>query len=329
MSYGDIATPRIYCDWMNWLLLKGRMALTDITITGGTPAMVAGSNLYDMFGLKPSNLQSITANGIATQIVLKINTNMATASSQETSFVAILGHNLKTADAKFKLQTDNDTNFDSAQTPTMVEVVNCNVGGGYSVPLNNGWSLFTYTQATDNQYIRLLIESVADNYDTNIQISSIMVGKHVDMPHRPDGNFSRGSDISNNVQETQGGARYSTLDFSSGPNWYLSPYQIGTGTTPSLIRRSGRLSFNLNFSFVPSSSMLPNDYTGTDWATDDTIMNVLEYTNGSHFPCLIQWDNTSANKPMSDFLFCRLYPGEAVQTSPSTWSIPIQVEEEF
>ena len=106
------------------------MSTSDITISG--LSMASGYSAIEMFDMSPSNLQIISANGLTTQLDLRINTRVATNSEQDSNFIAILGHNLHSAGAKFSLQLDDDSTIASPNTnqvTTLTDVVNANSMG--------------------------------------------------------------------------------------------------------------------------------------------------------------------------------------------------------
>ena len=124
MSYQRFGTPKIYVDNLNWLMSSGHMSTSDITISG--LSMASGYSAIEMFDMSPSNLQIISANGLTTQLDLRINTRVATNSEQDSNFIAILGHNLHSAGAKFSLQLDDDSTIASPNTnqvTTLTDVV--------------------------------------------------------------------------------------------------------------------------------------------------------------------------------------------------------------
>ena len=270
MSYQRIVTPKVYIDNLNWLLSSGHISVSDLTSSGLNFA--SGYSATELFDMKPSNLQIITANGLSTPFELRMNTRTATNSEQDSNFIAILGHNFKEAGAKFSLQIDDDSAFGSPDTNTttaLTDVVNADalsivdtgtnlaedlttsetdvsvesghgsrfstgdilqfettegnletvyvtavntdvltvVRGfngstqrefdsgddiyfyGYTRPAQNGWSLATFTQTSDNQYIRLLIDPDGGNTDTfssDIKIGAILIGETYSLPHSPE-----------------------------------------------------------------------------------------------------------------------------------------------
>ena len=174
MSYQKVGPPKAYLDIIQPLLEKGVITGTD-QITG-TGLLTTASSIIQLFDNKPNNTITIGGNGTNTQQTIVIDTNIDTDARllAEPMFVAILGHNLKSADAKFKIETDDASDFGSAQTPAMTEVCNGTISSSYSVPASDGWTLITFTQATDNRYHRIVIDSTTSNYDEDIKIGCIL-----------------------------------------------------------------------------------------------------------------------------------------------------------
>jgi len=124
MSYQRTATPKLYIDNINWLLSNGKMATSDITSSGAS--MLSGSSIHEFFDMKPSNLQTIDCGGASVGFKLNINTTIGTDATQDSNFIAILGHNLNQAGAKISLQTDDSSDFSSAKQSTLTDIVNTN-----------------------------------------------------------------------------------------------------------------------------------------------------------------------------------------------------------
>ena len=126
MSYQRIGTPKIYIDNINWLLSLGKMSSSDITSSGAS--MLSGSSIHEFFDMKPSNLQTIDCGGASTGFKLVINTTIGTNATQDSNFIAILGHNLNQAGAKISLQLDDSSSFSSPQgngdITTLTNIVN-------------------------------------------------------------------------------------------------------------------------------------------------------------------------------------------------------------
>ncbi|MFQ5453884.1 MAG: hypothetical protein ACE5D6_06825, partial [Candidatus Zixiibacteriota bacterium] len=283
-------------------------------------------------------LQTITATpAVSTTITIDINTNISGGTVQDIDFIAILGHNFHTADVNFRIITDDVWDFSSTVTvPTMTEVVNCDVSAGYANPGGNGWSLCTFpTSSSNNQYIRLELTPGTGNYDANIQIGCILIGKYIDMPYAPDINIKRNWNEGEGAElrENDGGMRYSNLKYRKAPNWFLAPYQVSVNSVPEKTSRAGRLVYDLGFSYLTEAQFLPSDLGVSEvggqnpFYTDSSVLNILQYTLGAHLPFLYQWDNaTSGNY---DFILARAFRKSESQMTNQIWSIKMRIEEEF
>ena len=122
MSYQRFGTPKIYVDNVNWLLNSGNISTTDITTSGVSVA--SGSSSIELFDMKPSNLQTISANGSSDRFVITINTTLNTDAQQDTNFIAILGHNLNSAGAKMMVQLDDSSVFTTPTNDSLTSLTN-------------------------------------------------------------------------------------------------------------------------------------------------------------------------------------------------------------
>ena len=344
MSYTRPLTPRFYCDWVNWLLAEGKMATSDITdnLPNGNVSIATRSSLIEMFDMTPSNLQTITADTESDQIQIQVNTTIATDASQESSFVAIYGHNFQDANIKFKFQHSDTSGFTDGNVvnPALTEIVNLNSGnvaadatanataGNYATPANNGWTLFSFASTEKNQYVRITIDADG-TYSDDIQIGYISIGKYIDLPNAPDINIKRdfNEGEGNIINQTDGGMDFSNLKYLSAPNWYLAPYELKSGSTADSIRRSGRLAWDLNFSFVADTNFTPENWSSSKILQSDTIRNILQYTIGSHLPFLYQWDNSVSTE--WDFCLSRVYHKPEIMKTNNVWSIGMQIVERY
>ena len=327
MSYQRILTPRIYVDNINWLLTLGRIDAGDITIVGGS-SMASGSSVIEMFDLRPSNIQTISCNGSSTAIGIRIDTNIATDTSQDANFLAILSHNLSTATAKFKIITDDDTNFGSVDTPTMTEVYNASISGGYATPGHAGWSLvtFNYAGTNNNRYVKIEFDDTGSGYGADIQIGAILFGEYLDFPHSPNLDIRKSLIYDGiNRQDSVGGSTYSNASFIASPDWVKPPFT----TSSNPLRKTGRILYDLNFSYINDTDLFPEKlFNAGDLATSNNIMtNLYQRTLSGHHPFLFQPDKDTATKDDS-FLWCRINSEfEATQVSNNVWNTKLSLRE--
>ena len=305
MAHQRFQTPRAYLDLINPLLEKGIITGTD-QITG-TGLLTTASSIIQLFDNKPNNTITIGGNGTNTQQTIVIDTNIDTDGRllAEPMFIAILGHNLDTADAKFKIETDDASDFSSAQTPTMTEVCNGAIVSNYSVPAKDGWTLVTFSQSVDNRYHRIVIDSADGNYDADIKIGAILYGTIYDFPNAPDMNIKKSFNYDGvKVNESLGGQKYAHATYLSNSDWTATSYW---DDSTEFSMKSGRIQLDLSFSFLNDTDLFTSDlYRAESSQQDDTLTTKLLYlTNGGMFPFLLQYDNTNADID-DGFLWCRL-----------------------
>jgi len=324
MSYQRIVKPRVYVSNVNWLLGLGKMATTDITSSG--LSMASGSSLIEMFDLRPSNVQTITASGVGTVHYIKMDTNISTDANQDANFLAIMGHNLDTVNAKFKIETDDSDSYASVQTPTMTNVVNAAISGGYAVTASDGWSLVTFTQATDNKSVRIVFDDVSSNYNADIKIGAISLGEHFTFPHSPDMQIQKSLTFEGVKRlESTGGSTYSNASYLASPQWTTSPFGIADNT----VRKSGRLNVDMDFSYVADTEIFPEElYDPSKQSASNSVMtNLVQRTFGGHHPFLFQFDSATATSDDS-FMWCRLNSDfQATQVAPLIWNFSINLRE--
>ena len=334
MSYGRIKTPRIYVDWINWLISIGRMSASDITYSSAN-ALASGSSVQGMFDGDPTNIQTIECSGNNTTIAIEVDTNITTDSYQASNFIAILGHNLKEADAYVSIKADDSDGWTGV---TITEVANATIGGGGTsfTPSNNGWSMIkwdSYPDSGESEKIQILIDDVDnDNYDTNIKIGAIVVGKYYDFPHPPDLKLSRDYQFNNSILQSRGGQRYSNLQTDPAKNWVLDKWSISSNTSPTDVPALGRRSYQLTYSFMGDTNLLPEDNDFQNLTeTNSFYGDVLNKIQGSHIPFIFQTDNTatytSASTP-SDIMLARMFNIKMSQTAVNHWSVSMTIEEE-
>ena len=335
MTYQRTLTPRIYTDNINILMSAGKMATTDITLSGET--MVAGSSLIELFALRPTNTQTISTNLVPANFYIQINSQITTDANVDNTFIAILGHNMYSADAEFRVQTDDDSGFGSANSPAMTEVVNCGGGassgsGNYCDPGSNGWSLATFSQATDNKYLRIYFNPGAGNYDDNLQIGAILIGEVFNFPNSPDLNISKSYEF-DGVKKLQsvGGQTYSNASFLRGADWGIKgPYYNSTSATP-IGYSYGRQNLDLSFSYLADTNVFPdNRYNPNQvFQSNNILNNLIVKTGGGHFPFLFQFDKDTATADDS-FLWCRLNnEPKFSQVAHQTWNTSLSFREEY
>ena len=337
MSYQRVLKPKVYVDNLNWLFALGKIDDTDFTfVISGSVDFSTGSDKMGMFDMRPSNLQTIACGTTNDTLYITVDTHISTDSQVDNNFVAILGHNLKEAGAKFQIeQSDNfSSNVYDVGNPT--EVVNAGFSSSFHTPASNGWSLVNFTDRTgdnDNRLWRIRIEPSSSVYSANIKIGAILMGEVISLPTSPDLEIKRKFLYDGVKKQTSiGGQTYANAHYLSGANWFLDPFNLSaTRTTPDPIRKTGRQAWNMRFSYLEDTDVFPENLYSTDSliSGNDFTTNVINKTHGGMLPFLFQYDGDVATGQDS-FLWCRLNnEPDFSQVAHKIWNTQISLIEEF
>jgi len=336
MSYQRIATPKIYIDMINPLLENGTITGTGEITGNWNGSGATATDVIQLFDNKPNNTVTIGGNGASHTQTITVDTNISVVDGLlgETMFVAVLGHNLKTAGAHLDITTDADGTFNGGTTTptTLAEVYNADTdasSGNTAVPDSDGWSLFTYTQASANRYQRLSIVSVAGNYEADIKIGCILWGVAYTFPSSPDMNIKRSFDYGGlKINESLGGQKYAHATHLTNSKWTATgAWDVSTGTA----FKTGRQQIDMSFSYLADTDAFPSNlYDMGVSRTDESVLNRLIFmTNGGMFPLLLQLDSTE-NSGDDGWLYCRLNNKPTFdQVAFRHWSTSLSFIEEF
>tara|TARA_R100000234_G_scaffold3488_1_gene2914 strand:+ start:10823 stop:11836 length:1014 start_codon:yes stop_codon:yes gene_type:complete len=337
MSYQRIGTPKVYVDYANYALTLGKIDSTDFTFaSSGSVALSTSSNIMGMFDMKPSNLQQINSNTASDDLFITVDTHLSTDSEVDNNFVAILGHNLKQAGAKFQIEQSDNFSSNTYDVGNQTEIVNSAFSSGFHTPANNGWSLVTFSDragSNDNRLWRIRIEPSDVTYSANIQIGAILLGEVISLPHSPDLQLTRGFVFDGvNKQTSIGGQTYANANFLSGADWFLDPFNIDASrTTPNPIKKTGRQTWDINFSYLTDTDVFPETLYSVGGLVqgNDFYTNLINRTHGGMLPFLFQYDGTLTDGQDS-FLWCRLNnEPQFKQVANRAWNTSINLIEEF
>ena len=355
MANVNIRKPRFYVDLINFLKNRDQFGgHTGIETSGGDQIdVVSGSSIDELYDMRPLNQVEFNTTGNRTgHVNLWFDLK---SSSWRVDFVAILNHNMIQADAKIRIsssetksevQAVNHTNADNV--PTLVNKIGIeNISGNIAEPdSTNSWgsghAIITFTQETD-RYWGIQFEgstTLADNesdgagsyFDAseNLKIGCILLGQFYDMPHSPDLSVKRSIDFDGvKVQESLGGQRFSTMTQHGRRNLATANRSPFTTHYNSFGAFGGRMSYDMKFSYLNSTDVMPNNYD-THGLTDDAVIeDVWNKTNGRHTPFIFTQDGTSGD--YSDYLFARFGQDSLnmTQVAPDVFDVSMRIEEEF
>jgi hypothetical protein len=349
MANMDVGTPRFYCDYVNYLMSRGvassEFAVEATDVTGGAGAGKMGTfvtgSAAELFDMKPLNLVTFDTSADNDGHVL-VTFDLNTAGFN-VDFVAILNHNMSTADAKFRVSaTATETEIEAVNhanadhTPTLVEVVNADtISTNICTPATDGHTIVKFTEQA-YQFWGIQFEGDGGNVfsATDLSIGCILLGQYYDMPHSPDMTVKRSIAFDAvDVKESLGGQRYGTITNTGrkGSDYSRSPF-FNYNTTSDLGVYGGRMSYDLAFSYLNSTDVMPNQYDNPQGSDDAVIEDVWNKTNGRHIPFIFSIDKSrEGNDAESEHMFARFGQDslDMGQVAHKLWNIQMKIDEEF
>jgi len=282
-----------------------------------------------------------TSANTSDHVLINIDTQ---STSTKKSFVAILNHNMASADAKVLIKASDTeshvqaVNMGSATAmDTPVEVVNADaIASSIVTPATDGSTIIKFTEQS-LRYWGIQFEGNSSNTfsATDLFVGCIMIGEYYDMPHAPDMNITRMISYNrmNDLQESYGGQRFSNLKTygRTAGSTSKSPFTTASNGYES---QGGRLIYDMNFSFINNTDIMPDEYDII--ADDDNFVNdVWNKTNGNHLPFIFSIDKDSedsdAANAESEHIFGRFANNslDMQQVAPEIYNLKLTVEEEF
>ena len=224
MSYMNIRTPRIYPDTINYLLNRG------VAQNGNFDVLATDAGAYimgtfttgsepELFDMKPLNKCTFDTSADPDGHVM-INIDLQQA--YRTSFIAILNHNMESADAKVLIKSSNTESHiqavDMGSATAMnapAEVRNADaISSSIITPATDGSTIVRYAE-TQHRYWGIQFEGDGGNEfgSTDLFVGCILIGEYYDMTQAPDLSVNRSISFEgmNKVQQSVGGQRYSNM----------------------------------------------------------------------------------------------------------------------
>jgi len=335
MANVNIRTPRFYTDHINYFLNRG-IAITNFKLlTSGSNLITAYQNGSDseLFDMRPTNPCTWNTSANTSDHIL-INIDRQSQPTVSTNFIAILNHNMKSADAKVRVRhhaTESnvqDADMGSAtRIGSVTEVVNADsISDEIIAPATDGTTIFTFTNVT-TRHIGIQFEG-ANSFDgtNDLSIGCIIIGEYLDMPHAPDLSVKRTIKYDSlKSNRSLGGQKYSNM-INFGRSIGL-PTSSNTSVNYKLY--GGRMAYDLSFSYLSATDIMPDNYSSISNSDDNIIEDLWNMTHGSHTPFIFTADNTSTSE--SDYLFARHKQDtlSMTQVAPDVFNVSMKIEEEF
>ena len=348
MANMNAKTPRWYCDYINYRLSRGiaQNGNYDVQATSTGNNLVGinsgGGTAAELFDMKPLNLVTFdtSASSAAKADHVVVSLDVMGESDSKVSFVAILNHNLATATGKIRISAsdtkshiEND-DLTSATTITCTEVVNADtISTNIITPATDGSTIVRFSES-DLRYWGIQFEgSDSGNFSsTDLTVGCILIGEYFDAPNAPDLSINRSIIFDKvNLTESIGGQRYSNMSSHGGTASSASKSPFSTAATGEQIF-GGRMAYDLNFSFLASSDLMPDEYDIYNPTDDSFVEDVWNRVNGPHIPYIFSVDNSSeGDNAESEHLFARFANNslDMSQVANDFWNVSMRIEEEF
>lgn len=355
MANMNIRKPKFYTDHVNFLMATGTEQNGNFDVVSGTDLIStfsAGSEpeLFDMRPLNQCQFGTRATSTLRSDHVL-INIDLG-GSVFNCDFVAILNHNMDSSKSKFRVSSHSSTES-NVQQADMVNaeeisgvtgIVNtANISQNVIRPTQDGSTIITFTPSS-NRYWGIQFEgsegaentnakigTFADNFD--LKIGCILIGESYTMPKSPDLSVRRIIQYDGvNVQTSRGGQRFANSS-NLGRRFInaRSKSPFATSTTASSVY-GGRIIYNMSFSFIQSTDIMPTAYDSEVSASDTVVSDVWNRTKGNLLPFIFSSDSSdTGNNAEQSHIFARFAQDSLTmnQVAPDVFNINFNIEEEF
>ena len=351
MANQNIRTPIFFPDLIGYIRdRQGSGVITQIT-GSNLISMPSGSTVNDLVDGRPLNSVTFDTSSAASTDHILFNFNFG-STNHRCNYIAILNHNMKTADTAIKVFAGNATSDINAingsgdintSSVSATEVINA--GGTIAAadsnsswlitPGTDGHTLITFPEQT-YRYWGIQFEGTDSNdFDdtTDLFIGNIMMGESYTMPRSPDLNLTKSIHYDGvKVQESVGGQRYGSatnlgkVATTSG----RSPFNVGEDYTQ--FTHGGRQMFDLNFSYINSTDLIPDNMQSMDFDDDSVFGDVWNITNGAMRPFIFGVDNTiTGSNAESSYLYARFGMNSLNmnQVANDVYNVNLRIEEEI
>jgi hypothetical protein len=303
MANLNIRTPRFYVDYINFMAVRDRFGGhygIHTANLGGQQIAISSGSVAELYDMRPLNQVEFNTTQNSGQDHVNLWVDLK-SSNFKVDFVAILNHNMHRADAKVRISA-SDT-FDEVRTVD-------HVGADGQTSIGHADGTFDSTH--------------------KLKIGCILLGQFYDMPVAPDLSVKRSIEFDGvNVQESIGGQRFSSIQqfgrrtlADDNKNPFLTHFN-------SFGAYGGRMSYDMKFSYINSSNLMPSKHDAFQHTEDTIIEDLWNKTNGRHIPFIFTQDKTSTE--YSDYLFARFAQDnlQMTQVAPDVFDVSMRIEEEF
>ena len=339
MTHQRIVSPKFYTDIINSMIARG-YASSNFTVqatnTGNNFVGIksGGGVVQELFDMNPQKRVTFDTSASADAKADSVLINLDFGTAIPLSYVAILNHNMKTADAEFFVcaNTSAIVRDNSGAITASSEVINADESSNVFTPDNDGDSIIKFDSNLNFQHFGIQIDGTSSEFSsTDLKIGQIMIGMAFEIGVSPDLQVTRSITYGNDVMETPAGKRFSSAKFLEGfsSTDTTSGQLFRSKSTNTALRFGGRTRYELSFSFVNDTALTSSDISTNNHASFDFYNAVWNKTNGSHLPFIFTPD--SASSTVGDYLYARFAQNELQysQVASNVFSTSLSIEEEF
>ena len=255
-SYQSVGTPRFYVNVLEWLDSNDYIPMNAIY----------GFTLYTTFRTLPVKQQyySYTLN-LEYYIPHMLKTK---------SFVAVLAHRIANKYGSYELENwSGNIDYFNANSSIIEH-------DGFSISLFNGDSL-----VDENGQQRIHFRETNMD-DPGVDIGSIVIGSYYDIPKAPNLSLTMSIEYGG-IKETttRNGGYISNRIGDKPPHWgrtsfhHMGPWELsqpaGYHPHPSIIARSGRRSWDLEFSYIDDGDLFGPNQSLSNWSSESQLYHPI------------------------------------------------------
>ena len=220
MTHQRIVSPKFFTDQINSMVSRG-YGMDNFTVQATNSGnnfvgiKSGGGVVQELFDMNPQKRVTFDTSASSTTKEDHVLINLDFGTAIPLSYVAILNHNMKTADAQFFVcaNTSAITLDNTGAKIASSEVINADDSSDVFTPDNDGDSIITFDANQNFQHFGIQIQGVSGDFSsTDLKIGQIMIG----MAHgigAPDLQVNKTIEYGNDIMETPSGKRFSSARF--------------------------------------------------------------------------------------------------------------------
>ena len=327
MAYSNVSKPSFYIPYFDYYATTGGGHSQPTTPLGGNPFYLNPTN----FNIYPVEL----GEGMAASTTLNFDEHHAPsydsiADSDDWIYIFVLGHNFHEKNIGFN--------------PILYQSI-VNYEGGETAPGANGFSIFrakwnaAYFDESGEDILGFKFIMDAVTGTENPALGCVSICSKWTPPHSPDLSLKMSREFDGNKTiETIGGATLSNSKFNQPASWgmwkawELSHASYNPDHSPPYSQRTlGRRTWDLNFSYISDSDLMPASESLNFYDTVDPDGTL--YTNDSNFQGANSFYKTGTNIQESQTFLARvanrvqgshvpfIFQPDSTNTNPDQWAI--------